>query len=304
MKKILITGGSGTVGSSFIRKYRDEFQFYNYSRNEAAITELIREFSEVKSYIGDVDDYQTLVSVFNEVQPDIVIHAAALKHVNLAEENPIATVKANINGSLNIIRASQIANVPLTIGISSDKACAAENTYGYSKAIMEQMFLKSFTEKNKFVICRFANVAHSNGSVLPYWLDQAKKQNQLKVTDPEMNRLMFTKDESATLIYKSIEKTNSSTKPFIFSKLMKSVNILELAKVISDLPVEVVGPRPGEKMNETLINKNEMRRATTTKDSYIMVWDDVNTDENLPEYSSATAEFMTTSELLELINNG
>ena len=106
MKKIIITGGSGTVGTAFIQKYYKKFKFYNISRNESQISNLKNNFPEVKNYISDILNLDNLINIFESINPDIVIHSAALKHVNLAEENPTSAIETNIKGSLNVIKAS------------------------------------------------------------------------------------------------------------------------------------------------------------------------------------------------------
>ena len=166
--KVLITGGTGTVGKAVIKQNDNEY--INVSRNEEKIAELKREFPEVKSYVGNIEDKGLLLRVFKDVRPDVVIHAAAMKHIDLMETNPIAGCNINVMGSLNVVEASVINDVPITIGVSTDKACLSESVYGASKYLMERVFMNSNNDTNRFSLTRFANVAHSNGSVLPFWL--------------------------------------------------------------------------------------------------------------------------------------
>ena len=252
MKKILITGGSGTIGKAFIRTF-PQYEYYSISRNEKFITDLLREHPKVKNYVGNIEDKNFLIQTFKKIKPDIVIHTAAMKHINIAEENPIQACNVNIMGSLNVITASIESNIPITIGISTDKACSSESVYGDTKSLMEKCFVNANNNKNKFAICRFANVAHSNGSVLPFWLNLSEQKIPLKLTSKDMNRLMFSQTDSSNLIYNTINKCEKDGGGFICSYKMKSVNMLELAKVISN-KTEIVGLRPGEKLNETLIN--------------------------------------------------
>ena len=137
MKKVLIVGGSGTIGSAFIKEFYDKYEFSSISRNELMQAELKRKFPKVNIYFSDIESQDNLTTIFLKVKPDIVIHMAAMKHVNLAEENPINACKVNVLGSLNVISASIRADVPTTIAISTDKACFPENVYGYSKSLME-----------------------------------------------------------------------------------------------------------------------------------------------------------------------
>ncbi len=302
MKKVIITGGSGTVGTAFIQKYYKKFKFYNISRNESQISNLKNNFPEVKNYISDILNLDNLINIFESINPDIVIHSAALKHVNLAEENPTSAIETNIRGSLNIIRASIRAQVPITVGVSTDKACEPDNTYGYTKKIMEKMFMEHHNLKTKFVCTRFANIANSNGSVIPFWKNLKKQNNPLKLTSPKMNRLMFFKEASAKLIYDAYKFAETMEKPFILSNIMKTVNMLDLAKAISD-KIDIIGLRPGEKLNETLVSKRELPYTKVYKD-LVFIFNDITLDprDNLQEeHSSLTAEKMTATEFKKLI---
>lgn len=300
MKKVLITGGTGTVGKAFIKQYYNDFEFHSISRNESDITDMLREFPNVVCHVGNICDLDHMINIFEQVKPDIVIHAAAMKHINLAEENPTKAVEINIVGSLNIIKASVRAEVPLTVGVSTDKACNPDSVYGYTKHMMEKMFMQYHNDKTKFVCTRFANVANSNGSVIPFWVSEAKKGNALKLTDPGMNRLMFSKKESAELIKYAI-KASQYNFSFVLCKKMKNVNLLELAKVISNKEVEIIGKRPGEKLNETMINKKELPH-TMQENGYILIVPEARNEGMLTEeHSSKNAEWMTEKEMRELI---
>lgn len=314
MKKILITGGTGTVGKSFIERYYNDYVFHTISRNEKFITDLKRSFPNVNCHVGTVCDLDHMVNLFCDIKPDIVIHAAALKHINLAEENPSSAVEINITGSLNIIKASIRASVPLTVGISTDKACAPTSIYGYTKSIMESLFMQHSNNTTKFVCTRFANVAHSNGSVIPFWISETAKGKKLKLTDPGMNRLMFSKKECAETIQMAISSSTVIKCPFILCKLMKSVNLLELSNLISDKGVEIIGKRPGEKLNETLISEKEL--PYTSKDipqiistnylsnervGYVIISPNKQKNNLIEEYSSSNASMMTEQEMKEII---
>ena len=300
--RILITGGSGTIGKAFIKEF-PENNYFNVSRNEKFLTDLMREHPNTKNYIGNIEDKGFLIRVFKEVKPDVVIHAAAMKHINIAEENPIQTCQSNVIGSLNVIEASVIANVPVTIGISTDKACSSESVYGDTKSLMEKCFMEANTVINRFALTRFANVAHSNGSVLPFWLKLKEEGKTLKLTSEKMNRLMFSKSDAANLINKAINKCKSDGGGFVCSYKMKSINMLDLAKIISD-DVEVVGLRPGEKLNEDLISDKETQ-FTCVHDDMIYIYNQPNYDMNTLEqgYSSANAEKMTAKEMEDLVWN-
>ena len=163
--------------------------------------------------------------------------------------------------------------------------------------------MEANTDKNRFALTRFANVAHSNGSVLPFWLNLKEEGKTLKLTSKKMNRLMFSKSDAAKLINKAINKCKGGDGGFVCSYKMKSVNMYELAKVISD-DVEVVGLRPGEKLDEDLISVKEIP-FTYIHDDMIYIYNQENLDENKLRqgYSSVSAEKMTREEMEELVWN-
>jgi FlaA1/EpsC-like NDP-sugar epimerase len=305
MKKVLITGGTGTVGESFIKEYYNKYDFYTLSRNETKIAELNKKYPNVKTYVGDVINYEILSCIVQKIMPDIIIHAAALKHIDIAEKNPDAAILCNTIGSYNITKVSINNQVPLTIGVSTDKACDPKSVYGYTKKLMEELFFSLHTPKIKFICTRFANVAGSNGSVIPNWKDSIKLGKKLRLTDKSMNRLMFTKSSASRLIETAIKLSElDESKSFVLSKKMKSVNLYDLAKTMtSENNIEIVGMRAGEKLNEKLIGENEIE-YTNCLDDYIAIYKDKDTSyKNLKnEYSSLTAEKATEKEILELIN--
>ena len=297
--KVLITGGTGTVGKALIAQNDNEY--ISISRNEENITELKRDYPNVKCYVGNIEDKSLLLRVFKEVKPDVVVHSAAMKHIDLMELNPIAGCNVNVMGSLNVVEASIINDIPITVGISTDKACLSESVYGASKYLMERVFMNTNTDDNRFSLTRFANVAHSAGSVLPFWLKLKKEGKPLKLTDPNMNRLIFTKEDAASLINRTIDFTKENGGGFVKSYKMKCVNMLDLAKVISD-DIEIVGKRPGEKTDEDLISEREISRTFIYGDD-IHIRTEKNEDNNrLTEpYNSASAEKMTTEEIEKLV---
>jgi len=302
MKKILIVGGSGTIGSAFIKEFSDIYKFTSVARNELLQADLKQKYPNVDIFMSDIESEDSLITIFSKVKPDIVIHMAAMKHVNLAEENPINACRVNVLGSLNVISASIKTNVPMTIAISTDKACFPENVYGYSKSLMEHCFLNANTKNNKFAICRFANVTNTNGSVIPFWLSQKEKNESLKLTDKNMNRLMFSQKSAVNLINDSVNYCENNGGGFIASSFMKSVNMYDLAKVISD-DVEIVGLRPGERLDEKLISEKELP-FTYIENNLILLKKELNLGENKlnEEYSSRTVDKMNEQDILELIN--
>ena len=300
--KVLITGGTGTVGKSLIQLNDNEY--INVSRNEEKIAELKREHPSVKSYVGNVEDKGLLLRVFKDVKPDVVVHAAAMKHIDLMEKNPIAGCHINVMGSLNVVEASIINDVPITIGISTDKACLAESVYGASKYLMERVFMNSNNDTNRFALTRFANVAHSAGSVLPFWLKLKEEGKPVKLTGKDMNRLIFTQKDAAQLIKRTINWTELHGGGFVKSYKMKCVNMFDLAKVVSS-DIEIVGRRPGEKNDEDLVSKNEVDRTYLYGHDIHIRMEENKGDNKLSEpYNSKSAPKMTKEEMKELVWGG
>lgn len=306
-KKILITGGFGTIGSALINNYDDEFDFVNICRSGIINQDDTKAFENIKNYKCDILNSSKLLEIFEIEKPDIVVHTAAVKHVNVAEENPSMAVETNLVGSLNVIRASINSKVAVTIGISTDKASQPENVYGYTKKMMEQMFIEHHTKETKFVCVRLANVAGSNGSVIPYWVNLAKEGQDLGLTDSRMNRLMLSKKESAELIHKAFRYASNSEKAFTITKVLKAVNMAGLAKSIANYfgkgsKIKLIGLRPGEKLNETLISENELAHSYITQNhKYILLYNDEFGKERLQRpLSSLTADLMSATEIEEL----
>jgi len=166
---------------------------------------------------------------------------------------------------------------------------------------MERCFLEANSNRNKFSVCRFANVAHSDGSVLPFWLDEKRDGNSLKLTDPNMNRLMFTQDDAANLIYRTVEYTRKNRGGFVCSYKMRCVNMLDLAKAISE-DVEIVGRRPGEKVDEDLVSEHELD-YTYVIGNDIHIRTEKNDGDNKLDvpYNSKSAKKMSQKEIKEIV---
>ena len=303
MKKVIITGGSGTVGQAFIKNNYDKYKFVSFSRNEKSQFALKRKFPKVDIILGSVEDKNDYSNLVYKVRPEIIIHSAALKHVDTAEKQPIELVKSNIIGSKNIIDTSKEFEIPITIGISTDKACNPKNLYGFSKLLMEKMFLEANNKTTKFSCTRFGNVAGSNGSVIPYWLNQKDQGVPLNITHIEMRRLMITPEECSEIINFTILETEKSDGGFVMSKLMKSVKLFDLAKLISE-NINIIGLRDGEELDEDLVNENEIENSLIIGD-YVKILNHKNEKLNLrikKPISSKTSEFMGIDELKMLIS--
>lgn len=306
MKKVFITGGSGTIGSAFIEKYSDRYEFYSYCRNESMQVALKRKFPNVHIILGSIEDENRLCWEVSKVDPDIIIHTAALKHIDIAENQPLLATGTNVVGSLNVINAANDSRVPVTVAISTDKACQPYNVYGYTKLLMERAFLdadngRSYIGECNFSCCRFGNVAGSHGSVIPFWLKLNREGEALKLTDPEMTRLMFSRGEAVELVQRCIERTEQGG-GFVVSKKMKAVNLEDLARVISG-DVKVVGLRPGEKIHESLVSAGEIEYSYVEGD-YVFLTKEKNSDIGSrlsEELSTLTAEKMSQEEMKALV---
>jgi|ETNmetMinimDraft_26_1059896.scaffolds.fasta_scaffold30083_1 UDP-N-acetylglucosamine 4,6-dehydratase len=300
-KNILVTGGSGSIGRAFISRYYREFNFFNLSRNEGSQTKLKRTFPNVTNYIGSIEDGESVCRAFEKARPDIVIHAAAMKHIDIIEREPIQACRVNILGSLNVISASRRYDVPVTVAVGTDKACSSESVYGDTKYLMERCFMDANSDSTKFAACRFANVAHTEGSVIPFWLTLKAKKLPLRLTDPKMNRLIFSSHDAAGLIMKTVLRAKNKNGGFIGTTQMKAVNMLSLAKLISK-DIEVIGARAGEKNNEDLINAKELPYTCKTQDLVIITEEESAPEDQLKEpYNTLTADFMTEEEMRDLI---
>lgn len=297
-----MTGVSGTVAKAFIQEYYDVYEFFGISRNDSSQQILSYSFPKVKCFLCDICDKEKLSTIFEKVRPDIVIHAAAIKHVDLAEDNPVQTSNVNIIGSLNIIALSTKYDVPVTIGISTDKACDASNVYGMSKYLMEKCFLSSSGTDVKFCCTRFANVAGSSGSVVPKWNELRKKNLPLTVTDINMSRLMFSPKDASKLIQKAIYLANENNDPFILTKKMKTLQIYDLAMCMSD-KVNVTGIRKGEKLYENLVSEKELPYTEQIEDEYVIIRNHQTPVEKRLNnvINSLTAEVMNKDQILQLL---
>ena len=299
--RILITGGTGTVGTAIIREYQAEHDFAVISRNEAQHAEFRDAFPDVQCFLGSIENISQLLGAYRKFRPEVVVHAAAVKHIDLAEKNPSQACRVNVLGSLNVIEASQRCGIQTTIGISTDKACNA-SVYGYTKFLMERTFLEANSYAIRFACCRFGNVAKSSGSVIPKWQLMAAKGEPLQVTDPTMCRLMISQPDAARLVMRAIREAQLGG-GFVLTKKLKQVNILALAKRISPDYV-VVGSRAGEKQHEALLLPAEIPYSCVSPEGYIKIGHTINRDEATrfdAGYDSSCAEQMTDTEIDDLL---
>ncbi len=265
-KSILITGGTGSFGKAFLNYVLKNFspkKIVVFSRDEYKQYLLQKVYSEkkypsIRFFIGDVRDYNRLNLAFKNI--DFIVHAAALKHVSAAEYNPYEYVKTNIMGAENIARAAMENSVQKVIALSTDKASNPVNLYGATKLVSDKIFIASnqfySSTKVKFSVVRYGNVAGSRGSVIPFFLSLIKdKKNYLPITDKRMTRFFITLEESIKFVIDSFKIMQGGE---IFIPKISSLKIIDLANILApNFKQKIIGIRPGEKIHETLITKEE-----------------------------------------------
>ena len=261
MKKILITGGNGFLGRNLANKLKSDYKIYLGSRNNKN-NFYASSITGCESIPLDVSNIESVRDIIKLIKPDIIIHAAATKFVDLSEKYPMETIDINIVGSQNIACVAIENDIEYVIGISTDKAAPpVRNIYGLSKATMEKMFcLMNGKSKTKFSCIRYGNVAWSTGSVLPIWKKMWDDTKILKTTGPEMRRFFFTVNEAVDLVVNAINLKDQVAGK-ILSREMKSAQIEDILKVWINIfggSYEKIQGRPGERMDEFLIGEAEL----------------------------------------------
>ena len=266
-KSILITGGTGSFGKMFtkliLERNPDVKKLVILSRDEQKHFQMAQEFSEseypqIRYFIGDVRDEKRLETAFEDI--DIVIHAAAMKHVHLAEYNPMECVKTNINGAENVINTALKAGVKNVVALSTDKAAAPINLYGATKLASDKLFIAANNIKGKrdikFSVVRYGNVMGSNGSVMPFFLNKKNKgETFLPITDMDMTRFNISLEDGCEMVFYAIENAWGGE---VFVPKIPSYKIPDVAKAIApELEQREVGIRPGEKLHEEMITSSD-----------------------------------------------
>jgi UDP-N-acetylglucosamine 4,6-dehydratase len=281
-KSILVTGGTGSFGKTFAHHVLDHFnpsRLVIFSRDELKQyemkAELERRYSaeklkNVRFFIGDVRDGQRLQMATRGIQ--VIVHAAALKHVPIAEYNPMECIRTNINGAENVVNAALANNVEKVIALSTDKACNPINLYGSTKLASDKIFvaannLVGSDRNTRFSVVRYGNVVGSRGSVIPFFRNLiASGAKEIPITDDRMTRFWITLDQGVNFVINSFDVMQGGE---IFVPKIPSVNIMTLAKVIApELPTRIIGIRPGEKLHEMMIASDDARTTVELKDSY------------------------------------
>ena len=323
-KKVLITGGTGSLGFALTKEIlKTEVDTIRiYSRNESKQIEMQSKVNDprLRFLIGDIRDKERLSKALEDI--DIVIHAAALKHVPIVEYNPFEAIKTNVLGSQNVIECCLQEDVEIAICIGTDKAVSPLNTYGATKHLMEDLFTTASNYTNpkrhrtKFIAVRYGNVLASSNSVVPKFIEQIKNGGELTITDFSMTRFNITMNQAMKLIFDSIKLGKGGE---IFVPKLKSYKLETLKDSLFDvfkksINIKKIPVRPGEKFHESLISEEELRNTYEINDYYVIVdkqinqdtfskWDCLEETKRTEQYSSDKVELLTKDELIEILIN-
>jgi len=286
----MVTGGTGSFGSAILRKLINsdfkEIRIFSRDEKKQEDMRLSLANSKVKFYIGDVRDYDSVLSSMANV--DYVFHAAALKQVPSCDFYPMEAIKTNILGTQNVLNAVDAMKVSNAVFLSTDKAVYPINAMGMSKALMEKLVsAKARNSKGShsiFCCTRYGNVMASRGSVIPLFVSQIKAGKRITITDPDMTRFMMSLDESVELVEFAFKQAERGD---IFVKKSPAVSLLTLVEALKNIfnaknEIQCIGTRHGEKLYETLLTREEMERAEDLGD-YFKVPSD-NRDLNYSQY--------------------
>ena len=278
-KSILITGGTGSFGKSFVKKILKSYKLKKliiFSRDEHKQYEMEKEliamnYNNYRFFIGDVRDCERMKMAFRGI--DIVIHAAALKHVPSAEYNPFECIQTNIIGAQNIVTAAIFSGVEKVIVLSTDKASNPLNLYGASKLASDKIFVAANNLSGKggciFSVVRYGNVINSRGSLVPLYLELIKNESKfLPVTDTKMTRFWITLDQGVEFVLSNLEIMKGGE---IYVPKIPSMKVVDVAKAMApEIPHKVIGVRPGEKIHEVMITEDDARYTVELEDRFII----------------------------------
>jgi len=264
-KSLLITGGTGSFGKAFVRKVLSTWpqiaRLVIFSRDEQKQFQMAFEFPpdrypNIRFFIGDVRDFERLKRAFNKVE--YVVHAAAMKHVHIAEYNPDECVKTNIGGAENVIKAALETRVGKVVALSTDKACAPINLYGATKLTSDKLFIAANNIRGEqecfFSVVRYGNVMGSNGSVMPYFIEK-RKDGVLPITHPGMTRFNISLGQGVDMVLHALDTAWGGE---LFVPKIPSYRITDVAQAIApECRQQIVGIRPGEKVHEEMITPSD-----------------------------------------------
>ena len=275
-KSILITGGTGSFGKKYIKTLLENYnprKIIIYSRDELKQFEMQQDYNQpcMRYFIGDVRDKERLTQAMNGV--DFVIHAAALKQVPAAEYNPMECIKTNINGAENVIAAALANNVEKVIALSTDKAANPVNLYGATKLVSDKLFVAannmSGGYRTKFAVVRYGNVVGSRGSVVPFFEKLIHEgATEIPITHEDMTRFWITLKDGVNFVLKNFERMLGGE---IFVPKIPSMRIIDLAKAMApQLPIKIIGIRPGEKLHEIMCPSDDSYHTFEYDDHFVI----------------------------------
>jgi UDP-N-acetylglucosamine 4,6-dehydratase len=268
--KIVIVGGTGTLGTCLVEKLHVEHEITVLSRDELKQQEMRRRFPTVRFVLGDIRDKESLKYAF--LGADTVFHVAALKHVDVLEANPTEAIKTNVLGTINVAEVAMAQGVKHVVFSSTDKAVLAINTYGMTKALSERylLSLNGRQEQTRFAVYRWGNVLGSRGSVIHTFAECLKGDGHIRITDPRMTRFWIHIEDAVDFMIRSYQDA-ALDQPMV--PKMKAASVLEIAQTMAkllgrkDMKMSFVGMRPGEKIHETLLSSHDacVRSDTAAK---------------------------------------
>lgn len=278
-KSILITGGTGSLGKALTKRIFQEFpnvkRLVIFSRDEQKQYQMAQEypherFPSIRFFIGDVRDRERVTRAMKGI--DFVVHAAAMKHVPIAEYNPSECIKTNVGGAENVIYAALETGVERVVALSTDKACAPINLYGATKLTSDKLFVAANNIKGwnpiKLSVVRYGNVMGSNGSVIPFFISK-RNEGFLTITEPNMTRFNISLDDGVDMVFHALEHAWGGE---IFVPKIPSYRITEVAKAIApSLEHRVTGIRPGEKIHEEMITSSDSFYTYETGQYYVIL---------------------------------
>lgn len=287
-KKILITGGTGSLGKAIIKHLKQyNCKIIVYSRDEGKQALAFGNDSSIIRVIGDIRDFEKLNTTLSIHKPDYIIHTGALKRVDDMEYYPDECVKTNIHGSENVARAALLNNVKKCILVSTDKACQPINVYGSSKFIAERIFTNYDynSESTIFASVRYGNVIASRGSFIPLWMGLLKANKTIKVTSMDCTRFLFPLSDAVETVLGALYYSEGGEVFIPKINSFKMGNVIEaVAKImeIKNLQYDIVGMRPGEKFHEDMLAKTELDFTYEVTEKLLAV---------LPQYTNKTHSF-------------
>jgi len=315
-KKILLFGGSGSLGHKFIDTYINKNIIVNYSRDECKHWQMSLKYKtdRLSFIIGDIRDYNRVENSILREQPNIIVIMAALKHIDRCEYAIEECVKTNFNGPLNILNSiesniDRLSTLEAVIFVSTDKACEPTNAYGMTKALAEAAIIEKslYIKKCKFVNIRYGNVLNSRGSIIPILHEKGQDPDvkEFTLTHTDMTRFVMTLEQSVALIEHAIlhAESGDTVIPELIS--MKLIDLMDIFSEKYGKPVKVTGLRPGEKMLESLISETQAMRLINGSDGYMYIkppYKNINNTDNIRNYNSKINP-LNKNMLLEYLHN-